>query len=219
MEIGSVTIATAGSWRPHVGYGWRPYTEGLWVYTDLGWTWQSESNGAGRRSTIGRWAYEANNGWIWCLMMYGDRRGSRGKWAIPWCGWAPLPPLVAWESGPAWDVLIPPFCWSFVEVGFLPVRNVREHIVPVARNVTLLHETRNVTQVRFQQRKADREQRSSIPCVSSGRLVILSHVCTWRVSPHCRRIAGADNSGQQYDGVPAGLNPSATASNAAEWSG
>jgi hypothetical protein len=63
----------------------------------------------------------------------------------PWCGWAPLPPLVGWEFEPAWDTIIPPFCWSFVEVQFLTVRDVRHHVVPVARNVTILHETKNVT--------------------------------------------------------------------------
>jgi len=140
-------------WRPHVGYGWRPYTEGLWVYTDLGWTWQSDLEWGWAPFHYGRWAYETNNGWIWVPDDVWGPAWVAWQMGDPWCGWAPLPPLVAWESGPAWDVLIPPFCWSFVEVGFLPVRNVRAHIVPVARNVTLLHETKNVTRFAFDGKK------------------------------------------------------------------
>jgi len=140
-------------WRPHVGYGWRPYTEGVWVYTDLGWTWQSDLEWGWAPFHYGRWAYEANNGWVWVPDDVWGPAWVAWQMGDPWCGWAPLPPLVAWESGPAWDVLIPPFCWSFVEVGFLPVRNVRAHIVPVARNITLLHETKNVTRFAFNSEK------------------------------------------------------------------
>jgi Family of unknown function (DUF6600) len=30
-------------WTPHdVPLGWRPYTDGTWIYTDYGWTWVSD---------------------------------------------------------------------------------------------------------------------------------------------------------------------------------
>src|SRR5512136_482222 len=30
-------------WTPNqVPYGWRPYTDGHWVYTEYGWTWVSD---------------------------------------------------------------------------------------------------------------------------------------------------------------------------------
>ena len=140
-------------WRPHVGYGWRPYTEGFWVYTDLGWTWQCDLEWGWAPFHYGRWAYETNNGWVWVPDDVWGPAWVAWQMGDPWCGWAPLPPLVAWESGPAWDVVIPPFCWSFVEVQFLPLRTIHQHIVPVARNVTLLHETRNVTKFAFNSEK------------------------------------------------------------------
>ncbi len=133
-------------WSPrNVGYGWRPYTEGSWAYTDLGWTWNSDLEWGWAPFHYGRWAYETN-GWVWVPDDVWAPAWVAWQMGDPWCGWAPLPPLVAWESRPAWDALIPPFCWSFVDMRFLPVRELRGHIVPAARNVTLLHETKNVTQ-------------------------------------------------------------------------
>jgi hypothetical protein len=133
-------------WSPrNVGYGWRPYTEGAWAYTDLGWTWNSDLEWGWAPFHYGRWTYETNSGWVWVPDDVWAPAWVAWQSGDPWCGWAPLPPLVSWEFEPAWDVIIPPFCWSFVDVQFLEARNVREHFIPVARNVTLLHETKNVT--------------------------------------------------------------------------
>jgi hypothetical protein len=132
-------------WSPRVSYGWRPYTEGTWVYTDLGWSFQCDLDWGWAPFHYGRWAYETNYGWVWVPDDVWAPAWVAWQSGDPWCGWAPLPPLVAWEYEPAWDVIIPPFCWSFVDVQFLTVRNVHEHVIPVARNVTLLQETKNVT--------------------------------------------------------------------------
>jgi hypothetical protein len=133
-------------WSPHdVGYAWRPYTDGNWAYTDLGWTWVSDREWGWALFHYGRWAYESQYGWIWVPDTVWGPAWVAWNYSDPWCGWAPLPPLVAWESGAAWDTVIPPFWWSFVGVEFLTVPHVHEHIVPPARNVTLLRETKNVT--------------------------------------------------------------------------
>jgi len=37
-------------WSPNnVTPGWRPYTDGHWVFADFGWTWVSDLEWAGRR--------------------------------------------------------------------------------------------------------------------------------------------------------------------------
>ncbi len=37
-------------WQPGVEEGWRPYTNGGWIYTNAGWTWSSdEEMGLGHR--------------------------------------------------------------------------------------------------------------------------------------------------------------------------
>jgi hypothetical protein len=124
---------------------WRPYTDGHWVYADCGWTWVSDWEWGWAPFHYGRWAYHAEHGWVWVPDTVWGPAWVAWNFGDPWCGWAPLPPLVAWETGPAWDFIIPPFCWSFVEVGFFTAPHIHQHIVPAARNVTLLHETKNIT--------------------------------------------------------------------------
>ena len=40
-------------WRPRVDQDWRPYAQGMWVYTDdFGWYWEAEEPGAGPLSPL-----------------------------------------------------------------------------------------------------------------------------------------------------------------------
>ena len=55
------------------------------------------------------------------------------------------PPLVAWQTRSDWDAVIPTFGWCFVEHRDFYGRHLNDHIVLVARNITLLGATRNVT--------------------------------------------------------------------------
>src|SRR5690242_18895021 len=38
-----ITVGSHGRcWRPaRVSFGWQPYSNGRWLYTDYGWTWVS----------------------------------------------------------------------------------------------------------------------------------------------------------------------------------
>jgi hypothetical protein len=114
------------AWTPRVGIGWRPYTEGSWLYTDLGWTFQCDLEWGWAPFHYGRWTYEAQYGWVWVPDDVWAPAWVAWQFGDPWCGWAPLPPLVAWEFDPAWDVIIQPFCWSFVDIRFLPERKIHE---------------------------------------------------------------------------------------------
>jgi hypothetical protein len=63
-----------------------------------------------------------------------------------------MPPLVAWDTFPDWDAVIPTFGWCFVEHGDFRRRQLKDHIALVARNVTLLGATRNVTRFEIRDR-------------------------------------------------------------------
>jgi len=100
-----------GDWRETSDYGyvwqprqaqsrtWRPYTDGHWVYTDVGWTWVSQEPFGWATYHYGRWTRLRNIGWVW---VPGD------EWAPAWVswrksndyvGWAPLPPEARFDRG------------------------------------------------------------------------------------------------------------------------
>lgn len=78
---------------PDVDAGWRPYTEGHWVYTKrYGWMWVSDEPFGWATYHYGRWGHADDIGWYWVP-------GTR--WAPAWVSWrrsndyivwAPLPP-------------------------------------------------------------------------------------------------------------------------------
>src|SRR5258705_257151 len=97
-------------WTPNnVDVGWRPYTEGHWVYADCGWTWVSDFAWGWAPFHYGRWCWHDHDGWCWVPDRVWGPAWVSWHFGDAWCGWAPLPPAVAWESAVNWDVLIPPF--------------------------------------------------------------------------------------------------------------
>jgi hypothetical protein len=138
-------------WIPRqVPFGWRPYTMGNWDWTDDGWTWHSDYPWGWACFHYGRWFFDVDLGWAWVpgnvwapawvAWNYGDR----------YYGWAPLPPRVAWESGPDWDDVIPAHRWVFVDRDDFLRARLSDHLLPLARNETLLHLTRNHTRFELQ---------------------------------------------------------------------
>ena len=80
-------------WQPRdVGPDWRPYSDGRWVYTDAGWTWDSNEDFGWAVYHYGRWVDVGRVGWVWV---------PGTEWGPGWVswrhspqhtGWAPLPP-------------------------------------------------------------------------------------------------------------------------------
>lgn len=78
---------------PRVDAGWRPYTNGRWIYIkDRGWYFDSEEPFAWALYHYGRWIDDERIGWCWV---------PGNHWAPAWVswrrsndhvGWAPLPP-------------------------------------------------------------------------------------------------------------------------------
>ena len=158
-----------GDWRETSDYGyvwqpreaersrnWRPYTNGRWVYTDAGWTWVSEEPFGWATYHYGRWTRLRNVGWVW---VPGD------EWAPAWVswrksndyvGWAPLPPEARFDrrtgihnwSDNYYD--IGPDQYSFVPTTDFGAQRVEGTVVPSERNVIIINQTTNVTNITLQ---------------------------------------------------------------------
>ena len=138
-------LGSQGQWVQTDDYGyvfqptvsdpqWAPYTDGHWVYTDVGWTWVSDEPWGWATYHYGRWCNIDGTGWCWV---------PGYRWAPAWvswrygggyCGWAPLPPEtfvgaeygrggvnvgIGFHFGSDVDVNfnIGPGCYNFVRVG------------------------------------------------------------------------------------------------------
>lgn len=145
-------------WTPYdVAVGWRPYTNGYWVYTDYGWTWASQYRWGWAPFHYGRWIFHPRHGWVWrpgtlwgpAWVVWRHRSGPGGS---GWVGWAPMPPQMEWRAGVGlhaeWgeiDRIVEPFWYSFVEERNFTARDLDRRLELPARNGTLLREAENVT--------------------------------------------------------------------------
>lgn len=137
-------LASYGTWRhssrfgdvwvPRVNQGWRPYTDGRWMWTDDGWYWQSNEPFGWIVYHYGRWVIDDVLGWVWI---------SGDEWAPAWVvwrqgdqdvGWAPAPP-------PGREVVVTDPWWSFVPVVAIGAVSVLPVLRPVVDNVTIIRNT------------------------------------------------------------------------------
>ena len=101
-------LSPYGDWIDYSGYGyvWSPYlntggefvpycSDGNWIYTDFGWTWNSEFNWGWGPFHYGRWFNDPLYGWLW----------------VPGYDWAP-----AWV---AWGFYDNYYCWAPLGPGYL----------------------------------------------------------------------------------------------------
>ena len=156
-----VEVADYGyCWQPSVAVSnsnWRPYSDGYWAYTDVGWTWVSYEDFGWATYHYGRWTRLRDRGWFWV---------PGREWAPAWVswrtggdyvGWAPLPPRgggeeydnrpingqvdVEFDIGPAY--------YNFVDVRYIGEPVLRERIVETNLNVTYISQTVNVTNITY----------------------------------------------------------------------
>ena len=134
---------------------WRPYTDGHWVYTDAGWTWISEEPFGWATYHYGRWTRLRGIGWVWV---------PGNQWAPAWVswrksndyvGWAPLPPEARFDqrtgirnwSDNYYDVGPDQYC--FVASREFGAPRVEQTLLPPERNVTIINQTTNVTNITY----------------------------------------------------------------------
>jgi len=133
-------------WTPNnLPYGWRPYTDGRWVYTDYGWTWASDWEWGWAPFHYGRWLSDAQYGWVWVPGREWAPAWVAWRSGPGWIGWAPLPPGVGVEVRTGFEGSIRPLWWCFVEERAFPETNLRGSVLPPARNLRIIQMTQNVT--------------------------------------------------------------------------
>jgi hypothetical protein len=90
-------------WQPTVvvvNSGWRPYCDrGRWLYTNLGWYWQSDYSWGWATFHYGRWFHHARWGWCWYPDYVWGPSWVTWRYGGGYCGWAPLPPAAYYRPG------------------------------------------------------------------------------------------------------------------------
>jgi hypothetical protein len=97
------SLATMGTWIQTADYGyvwqpqvndpdWAPYTNGHWVYTDAGWTWDSDEPWGWATYHYGRWVNLEGIGWVWVPGYTWAPAWVSWRYGDGFAGWAPLPP-------------------------------------------------------------------------------------------------------------------------------
>lgn len=141
------------AWSPwDVEPGWRPYTDGHWVWTDLGWTWVSDRPWGWAPFHYGRWTWHDPYGWIWIPDTVWAPAWVAWRTGHGWIGWAPLPPQARWRISIGLDLggldlglSIADHGWSFCgDRDFLDHR-IGHRLAPLPRNRHLLRETSDAT--------------------------------------------------------------------------
>jgi len=156
-----VEVADYGyCWQPNIAASnskWRPYSDGYWAYTDVGWTWVSYEDFGWATYHYGRWTRLRDRGWFWVPGREWGPAWVSWRTGGDYVGWAPLPPRgrgdfddnrpingqvdVEFDIGPSY--------YNFVDVRYIGEPVLRERIVEPHLNVTYISQTVNVTNITY----------------------------------------------------------------------
>ena len=143
-------------WQPRVvviSPGWRPYCDGgYWVYSDVGWYWQSAYSWGWAPFHYGRWYAHPRCGWVWMPDRVWGPAWVTWRVAGDSCGWAPLPPhaefdvRLGWRFngvsvGASFDFGLGVNAFAFVAFGDFCDHDIRHHCLPPARVNTVYRQT------------------------------------------------------------------------------
>lgn len=147
-------------WQPTVAVSntnWRPYSDGYWAYTDVGWTWVSYEDFGWATYHYGRWMRIRGRGWVWVPGREWGPAWVSWRTGGDYIGWAPLPPRRAgeyWDERPITSRVdiefdIGPAYYNFVDVRYIGEPVLRERIFAPEQNVTYITKTVNVTNITY----------------------------------------------------------------------
>ncbi|MGI8431297.1 MAG: DUF6600 domain-containing protein [Chthoniobacterales bacterium] len=162
-------LSSQGSWIEVADYGycfqpsvavsnahWRPYSDGYWAYTDLGWTWVSYEDFGWATYHYGRWADLDSYGWVWVPGYEWGPAWVSWRTGGDYVGWAPLPPTVnrVYEGRAITGQVdvefgIGPLYYNFVDIRYIGEPVLRDRILAPSRNVTIINRTVNVTNITY----------------------------------------------------------------------
>ncbi len=132
-------------WIPrHMPYGWRPYTNGRWIWSDYGWTWISSFEWGWIPFHYGRWGFDRGLGWYWVPDTVWGPAWVAWRTGDLQLGWAPLPPDAEFIPGigirsSGFD--IPLFTWIFVDGRNFWNDRLDRYVLPYERNLTIINYT------------------------------------------------------------------------------
>lgn len=156
-----VEVADYGyCWQPNVAVSnskWRPYSEGYWAYTDVGWTWVSNEDFGWATYHYGRWTRLRDVGWLWVPGREWGPAWVSWRTGGDYIGWAPLPPRGGGEEydnrpiSAQVDVEfdIGPSYYNFVDVRYIGEPLLSQRIFAPEQNVTYISTTVNVTNITY----------------------------------------------------------------------
>jgi len=157
-----VEVADYGyCWQPSVAVSnshWRPYSDGYWAYTDVGWTWVSNEDFGWATYHYGRWTRLRDRGWFWVPGREWGPAWVSWRTGGDYVGWAPLPPRsrgdVDYDDRPISGQVdvefdIGPDYYNFVDVRYIGEPVLRERIVQPTLNITYISNTVNVTNITY----------------------------------------------------------------------
>lgn len=147
-------------WQPSVAVSntsWRPYSDGYWAYTDVGWTWVSYEDFGWATYHYGRWMRLRGRGWVWVPGREWGPAWVSWRTGGDYVGWAPLPPRRAgeyWDERPITarvdiDFDIGPAYYNFIDIRYIGEPVLRERIFAADQNVTYITKTVNVTNITY----------------------------------------------------------------------
>ena len=147
-------------WQPDAATNpdWRPYTDGYWAYTDVGWTWVSYEDFGWAAYHYGRWIRLEDYGWCWVPGYEWGPAWVSWRTGGDYIGWAPLPPAgggeIVYESRPIGGHVdvefgIGPAYYNFIDIRFIGEPVLIGHYYPYSQNVVYINNTVNVTNITY----------------------------------------------------------------------
>jgi len=127
-----------------MGYRWRPYSDGQWVWTDDGWTWVANEEWGDIPFHYGRWGWDNDMGWFWVPGNVWGPAWVTWRSNDQYMGWAPLPPGVEIPAGMNFNSLwadIRLNFWVFIQGSHLQARDLNPYVLPFERNQTIVNFT------------------------------------------------------------------------------
>jgi hypothetical protein len=132
-------------WIPrHMGYRWRPYSDGHWVWTDYGWTWIANEEWGDIPFHYGRWGWNDDLGWFWVPGTDWGPAWVTWRSNDQYMGWAPFPPGFEFRAGMNFNSLsmdIPLNFWVFIQGPHFQDLDLNPYVLPFERNRTIVNYT------------------------------------------------------------------------------
>jgi hypothetical protein len=143
-------------WQPRdVADDWRPYSEGRWVYTDAGWTWDSEEPFGWAVYHYGRWANVDRYGWIWVPGTEWGPGWVSWRHSPRYVGWAPLPPEAFFLHSIGFSIWVDhyfnigPGNYRFIENRDFGARRLNTVFIDQSQNYQIIQQTTNITHITY----------------------------------------------------------------------